>query len=320
MNMSINPMDTERLVSGDHPLWSQSYYFNFYDSTSKVGGIIRIGVFEHRKEANNWFVFFKDGKPIYTRFNGNLAYTAGRPDPGMEVAGIRLTSIEPLMKAKIEFSAPDFGVDLLCEGLQPMVDAVALSKDDAGALAEELAYIHMEGTFKVTGAITLRSGERVPINGVGLRDISAGPRNWDYLLSYNLAWPVFTNGMAFVGVHAISTQGGNAYFKIFYDGKKWSPIKRIEDRNEYEKDGMTIKSMNWRFWDNTDRMWEITGKPIAYYPTPLDGFVVNGHMVEYRMEDGTVGYGLAEAAFRWDSVTPGPVRDLRLTNTHQPLR
>jgi hypothetical protein len=319
MSMSINPMDTEKLISGDHPLWSQSYYFNFYDPKSKVGGITRIGVFEHRKEANDWFIFFKDGKPLYTRINGNLAYTAARPDPGMEVAGIRLTSIAPLMKARIEYSSPDFAVDLLCEGLQPMVDCVALSRDEAGALAAEMAYIHMEGTFRITGSITLRDGERIEIDGTGLRDVSAGPRNWDYLLSYNLAWPVFSNGMAFVGVHAISTHGTNAYFKIFYDGKQWSPIKRVEDRNEYEKDGMTIRSLHWRFWDSSGQMFEINGKPLCSFPCPLDGFVVNGHMMEYKLADGTVGYGLAEAAFRYDSLTPGPVADIRLANTFPPL-
>ena len=50
-----------------------------------------------------------------------------------------------------------------------------------------------------------------------------------------------------------------------------------------------------------------------------DGFVVNGHMMEYKLADGTVGYGLAEAAFRYDSLTPGPVADIRLANTFPPL-
>jgi hypothetical protein len=54
------------------------------------------------------------------------------------------------MKARIEYSSPDFAVDLLCAGLQPMVDCVALSRDEAGALAQEMAYIHMEGTFHIT--------------------------------------------------------------------------------------------------------------------------------------------------------------------------
>jgi hypothetical protein len=318
--MSINALDTEKLISGDHPLWSQSYYFNFYDPRSKVGGITRIGVFEHRQEANNWFIFFKEGKPLYTRINGNLPYTADRPDRGMEVAGIRLTSIVPLMKARIEYSSPDFGVDLLCEGLQPMVDCVALSRDEAGVLAEEMAYIHMEGTFRVTGSITLRGGERIEIDGSGLRDVSVGPRNWDHLLSYNLAWPVFSNGMAFVGVHAVSTHGTNAYFKIFYDGKEWLPIRRVEDRNEYENNGMTIRSLHWRFWDSGGRMFAINGKPLCSFPCPLDGFVVNSHMMQYELSGGTIGYGLAEAAFRYDSLVPGAVADMRLANTFPPLR
>lgn len=317
--MVINPMDAEGYVTGDHPKWAHSFYFDFYDPKIKVGGFIRIGILEHQRETNTWVVLFMDGKPLYTRVNLNLPYTAGRPDPGMALSGTRLTSIEPLMKVRIEHETPDFKLDLICNGLQPMVDSVAMSKGAARFLKGEMTSIHMEGTIRVAGVITFRGDAPIEIDALGFRDISVGPRNWDYLLCFELSRPVFLNGLSFMGVHAISVDGHNSYLRVWYNGKKWLPVKRLENRNKYAKDGYTIKSLHWRFWDEDDNMWEYTGKPLFSWPSSHDTFVVNRHIMEYRMADGLVGYGLAEASLRLDTLRPGPAFHLRKANTLKPL-
>lgn len=313
MKMNQPTQNYEGYCHGDDPHWSQSFYFNVYDPKSKAGGFLRIGVLENRKELNNWFVFFMDGKPLYTRLNSNLPYTSSRLDNGIEVAGIRVISLEPLKKARIEFSSRDFTLNLLYEGIQPMVDCISMSAE--GSFGKEMAHVHMEGTCRVTGSITLGGGKRVEIDGVGFRDISVGPRNWDSLLYYTTSWPIFSNGLAFAGIHGIATTGQNVYMKMFYDGKQWVRVKRFEDRNEFAEDGITIKSLHWRFWDANDRMWEYTGKPLFVWPSPLDTFVANEHIMEYRLSDGAVGYGVAEASFRYDSLRPGPEAEIRLANT-----
>ncbi|MDX9789099.1 MAG: hypothetical protein RBT11_20155 [Desulfobacterales bacterium] len=313
--MDQSNQNYEGYCHGDDPNWSQSFYFNVYDPKRKVGGFLRIGVLENLGEMNNWLVFFMDGKPLYTRLNMNLPCTSSRLDDGIEVAGIRVLSLELLKKTRIEFSDRHFTLNLLYEGIQPMVDCISMSSDEEGSFAREIAHVHMEGTFRVTGSITLRGGKRIEIDGHGFRDVSVGPRNWDSLLYYTTSWPIFSNGLAFAGVHGISTTGQSAYMKMFYDGKEWVRVKRFEDRNELSEDGITIKSLHWRFWDANDRMWEYTGKPLFVWPCPLDTFVANEHMMEYRLSDGTVGYGLAEASFRYDSLRPGLEAELRLANT-----
>ena len=64
--------------ASDHPRWNQSFYFNFYDPATKTGAFIRAGILENVKEANNWFVFFRDGRPLFNRLNMNLPYTDKR--------------------------------------------------------------------------------------------------------------------------------------------------------------------------------------------------------------------------------------------------
>src|SRR3546814_11350262 len=78
-----------------------------------------------------------------------------------------------------------------------MTDSIELTGgggDDG--FAKEMSHYHPEGTCRVTGSITLRDGERIPIDAKGFRDLSVGPRNWDYMRHYRLAWHIFDNGIS----------------------------------------------------------------------------------------------------------------------------
>ena len=288
--------------ANDHPRWNQSVYFNFYDPAQRIGCFIRVGILENLGETNSWFVFFRDGKPLFNRTNMNLPYTATRLGlgDGLEVAGMRLRSIEPLSKAHITFDERDFKVDLTWDAILPMQDAIHLS--DAGAedaFAKEIAHIHMEGTCGVTGTITLADGETIAIDGKGFRDIAVGPRNWDFLRHYRLAWPIFDNGLSIVSTHGISTNGDDAYIKMVGKGGKWIGVTAIEDRNIYEADGMTLKGMDWRVTDADGDVHAFTARRLYCWTFPLDTFALTEHMMEYTLADGTKGYGLGECGFRF---------------------
>jgi hypothetical protein len=43
----------------DIPKWNQSYYFNFYDRKSHLGGFIRVGIMENLGETNGFAVFLR---------------------------------------------------------------------------------------------------------------------------------------------------------------------------------------------------------------------------------------------------------------------
>ena len=284
--------------ANDHPQWNQSVYFNMYDPGSRVGCFIRIGILENLKQTNNWFVFFRDEKPLYARINMNLPYTTNRMDKGVDVAGVRIKALEPLKKAQVEFAETDFCVNLIWEAIHPMQDSVALTGGGNDNALSEITQLHLEGPCRVSGIITVRGGQRIEINGMGFRDISVGPRNWDALRHYRLAWPVFSNGVAFAGAHATTVSGQDVYTKMLHDGTSRLSVSELHDRNEYEKDDMTLKSMRWKLWDSRGRKWEFTAEPIFRWFFPLDSFILVEHMMEYRLNDGTVGYGLGECGYR----------------------
>ena len=293
----------EGLVSGDNPFWNQSYYYSAYDPETRTGFFVRIGVMEKRQEANSWLIAFRDGVPLFARTNMNLPYTTQRPLGGIDIAGMRVHAEVPLKRTRLTFSSPDFSVDVTWNELQPMEDVVAISNDAEGALAKELAHIHLEGTATVTGTIVHR-GQESKFNGKGFRDIAAGPRNWDALLHYHLCWPVFDNGMAFAGIHGISTSHSSTYFRMMNDGTAWRRVKTIEDSAVFAPNKTAVESAKWTFIDEQDRRWEMTGKPLFSWLFPLDTFVLREQMMEFTLADGTKGYGLYETGYRlpWTGI------------------
>lgn len=296
--MNPNYIKYEGHLPGDgNPLWGQSYYFNFYDPRTKIGAFVRVGLLENRNEANTWFVVFQDGLPVFNRNNINLPYAAARPDKGLELAGLRLQVVEPLKKLRITFASGDFAADFTWDEQHPMEDCIAMSHDHEGSFAREMCNIHLEGICRVSGHVVIR-GERIAVSGSGFRDISAGPRNWDALLHYRLAWPVFENGMAFAGVHGISTSRKSAYMKMFHDGSRWLGVNRIEDTQVTGADRLSIDSARWSFVDEQNRRFEFTAKPLFRFFFPADTFVLCDQLMEFRLADGTVGYGLYENGYR----------------------
>ena len=281
------------------PNWNQSLYFNFYDPQARIGCFIRIGILENRQESNNWFVFFKDGKPLFTRSNINLPYIRERMDKGLTIAGLTVKAIEPMKIAHLSFVDEDFKVDLTYEALQPMMDAIALTGNEGDAFAKELGNTHMEAPCRVTGTVTVEGAGEYRIDCLGIRDISVGPRNWSALAHFRTAWPLFLDGKTFLGSRGISIKGQNGDMRMFHDGEQWLAVKHIEETAEWAEDEMTYKKMHWKFRDQLDRDWEFTGTPIFRWFFPIGKFIMAEHMMEYRRSDGTLGYGLGEGIFRF---------------------
>ena len=293
----------ESLAPGDgNPRWNQSYYYQFYDPKTKIGALIRVGLLENQRETNTWFVFFKDGLPIYNRVNMNLPYTFDRPANGMKVAGMTIHAVEPLKKTRILFADLDFSVDLCWDERNPIANAIAM---DSGkeTFSSEMAHVHLEGTSNITGHIIHR-GERTEINGIGFRDIGVGPRNWDALKHYRLAWPVFTDGTALACVRAISTSGDTSFMRMYHDGKKWLRVTKVDEKQVYAEDTFSIASAQWKWTDENGKSYDMTCKPLLRWFFSLDTFIMCEQIMEYRTTDGRVGYGLYETGYRlpWTGI------------------
>jgi hypothetical protein len=302
--MNTDPAKYEGLIPGNgNPRWSQSWYYNGYDPVTRSGVFIRIGLLENQRESNTWLIAFQDGSPLFARTNLNLPYTEQRPAGGIDIAGMRVHAEVPLKKTRVHFASQDFTLDLCWDELHPMEDCIAMSQDADGSFASEIAHVHLEGVSTVTGQWTHR-GRRTAFNGRGFRDIAAGPRNWDALQHYRLAWPVFDNGMALAGIHGISTSGQSAYMRMFHDGERWLRVRQLDDRMQFSEDGLSVTGAQWSFVDEKDRRFEFTARPLFGWLFPLDTFVLREQLMEFRLADGTLGYGLYETGYRlpWTGV------------------
>lgn len=302
--MSENFAKFEGYVSGDgNPKWNQSYYYNVYDPETRSGVLVRAAFLENQAEANCWFIVFKDGLPVFTRTNMNLPYTADRPAGGVELAGMRIVAEVPLKRTRITFDSPDFQAEFVWEELQPLEDCIAMSQDEEGSFNREIAHIHLEGTSTGSGWFSHR-GTRYEMNGKGFRDIAAGPRNWDALLHYRLSWPIFDNGVSISAIRGVSTSGKSAYMRMLHDGTAWRRITRIEDEMTFGPDGLSMESARWVVVDELGREWGFTAKPLFRWLFPLDTFVLCEQLAEFRLDDGTVGYGLYESGYRlpWKGI------------------
>jgi hypothetical protein len=71
------------------------------------------------------------------------------------------------------------------------------------------------------------------------------------------------------------------------------------DDNTYDpQDPFAVTEMNWRFTDEKGVERSFTAKPLFRWLFPQDGFVVCEQIMEYKLADGTIGYGLGEGGFR----------------------
>lgn len=278
-------------------LWNQSFYFNAYDPETRIGCFARAGFMEGLGLANTWFVVFQDGRPLFQRFNANLPCPPHRLADGIEIGGMRLSSLEPLKAARLQFSSRDFGCDLVWREMHPLIDAVAFGGAGASEFATSLAHAHLEGSCTVAGEVRLRGGEAVRFKGAGARDIAAGVRDWERMEHYRVAWPIFPDRSTVIGIHGVAG-GRDAYMSMLNDGEGWLRMSRTEDEFEFAEDQMTVRATRWRLEGEDGRVLELTARPLFRCFLPADGYVLAEHMAEFTRGDGMVGYGLVECGYR----------------------
>ncbi|MET0657573.1 MAG: hypothetical protein ABW110_05375, partial [Steroidobacteraceae bacterium] len=193
----------------------------------------------------------------------------------------------------------DFALDLSWSALQPLNDSIALSADAEGSFERSIAHAHFEGSCRVVGTIKYRGAKGVEFDGHGARDIAAGPRDWNALRHYRLAMPIFADGLTIIGIHGISDAGKDSYMKMLHDGHSWQRIAQLRDELQFEEDDMTVKRADWSASAENGTQYRVSGRRLFHCFLPLDSFMLAEHMMEFKRDDGAVGYGLVECGYRF---------------------
>ena len=176
---------------GEHPAWSESYYFNFVDPVSRIGMFTRMGFRPGSGWADALHVIYLAGKRV--------AFTYGRRDIGtdlsvydgdLQAGQLTLTCEEPYKRWRLAYHGPaqdiPDGKILLTrsrERPQGWFKPVTLDMEVVFDCSTDPHYAargehgHFEQGGRVSGTIAV-GAESFQVDGFGVRDKSWGPRDW----------------------------------------------------------------------------------------------------------------------------------------------
>jgi hypothetical protein len=302
-----------------HPLgpesnFNESMYFNFFDRQRQSGGFLRLG-----NRANEGYAEMT--VTLYLP-DGSVLFQYKRPEitsnDAMDAGGMRFEVIEPMEKLHTVYEGSavhlvdptqmaDPGaafrnnphkkvkVDLIHEAAGPAYGSSGRNHKVVDP-EKEFAKAHYEQHMKVHGSIEM-DGQTYPIDGLGLRDHSWGPRYWQAIYSYRWLTINFAPDFGMM-VSTIwrdpehRTQGG-----VVYRGEKMDQIVGVDIDTQFDGNGLFHRDLVAHLTLNTGEKLDVSGKVMAFIPlrNRREGMTthVGEGMTEYRCGDA-VGYGLSE--------------------------
>jgi hypothetical protein len=288
----LTEKDEGRHPAGQGEKWNESYYFNFYDPETRIGGVTRMGLQENIRKSNLWFFLIKEGKVCYSRFRLDLPYNPNGLE-GITVGDLTYQMTEPLKTFKIAFKDRDTELDLIWEGYHPILEFGGSKQ----GIPQNVASTHYEQYGEVRGTLDIK-GAKHQIHGFGFRDHSWGTRDWEGVQHWRAVTGQFGRDWGFTALEMISLDGRSVKKGGFiFDGDDNLAIKDLEIKVEFDSDGTTQKSVDLTLIDEKGRDTRITGTRIANCQMPYDCNMINEAMFSFHM-GSMVGYGLFEYNFR----------------------
>ena len=312
----IEPRDDHHHQAGPEPAWSESWYFNFYDPASRIGGFTRIGLRPNEQYA--------DGNLIVFLPSGGAAAVLNREErttnaPPVKVGSVSYERVSELSHWRILCGGPglafsraedfdiarpreggmpqatgrvlDVGVDLDFRATMPPFGTSGRTRRSAGAEAAAAAVA--AGHFEQAGAVTghLRVGDlRVSVDGVGVRDKSWGPRDWSAPWAWRWFSMPFGPDLAF-GVHTVVLAGREVQAGwVWRDGRT---IKVEGFSLDTSYDGRFHRSLVIEAEDAEARRYRIEGAVRSIVPLRYGSTRINEGLTEFSLA-GRTTTGIAE--------------------------
>ena len=314
---------------GDHPAWSESYYFNFVDPTTGIGMFTRMGFRPGSGWADGLHVVYLPGKRV--------AFTYGRRDIGKDLSqydgdlaagNLKITCDEPHKTWRVAYQGPaqdieDARILLTRSKARPdgwftpaeldMQVTFACTTDPHFAARGE--HSHFEQAGHVTGEIRLGE-ETFSVDGYGVRDKSWGPRDWGAgsqgggdatpnegpapfvnWFSMNFGADTALGGSCFRG--ADGTLRGQGW--MLRDNQSVA-LEEVTIATAYETDSIIHESVILEARTADGEHIEMQGQVLSVCPTkipfPGGAIFVNEGLTEFSWGERT-GYGIAE---HWHAV------------------
>ncbi len=311
---NLVPEDDYPHPLGPEPTFNESVYFNFFDRARQTGGFVRLGNRANEGHAEMTVcLFLADGRVLfqYRRppITGNDAFDAG---------GLRCEVLEPTQRLRtvytgtaVELRDPtamtdpasafrenphrEIALDLVHEAVGPMYGHKR--EGPARDPEREFARAHYEQHMRATGTLRVE-GQTLPIEGLGLRDHSWGPRTWQAIHSYR--WLTVNFGPDFgMMVSVIWDKPGvppRQSGVVVRDGRL-TRIVAVDLESEFAEGGLFHTALRAGLTLESGERLTLTGTVRNFIPlrNRRAGRLthIGEGMTEYRC-NGLVGYGLSE--------------------------
>jgi hypothetical protein len=335
MSTTVDPADELFHPVGDHPAWSESYYFNFVDPDSGIGAFTRMGFRPNEGWADALHAVYLPG--------GRVAFTYGRRTDLTPAVVETLGPLDPavgdlVLRRGEAFRRWDIAYAGEAQDLADPTVMLAASRDrpagwmrpaqlDMEVVFEALSQPHYavggaQGHFEQTGRVSghIRLGdERWEVTGYGVRDKSWGPRTWQapsgsgakasgpaaveqgcFLnwFSMNFGADLALGGAC--GRTADGTFRGKGWIQR---GPETLDLGEVTITTEYDPENPLLhRSVQLRATDGRGASIVVDGTVLTICPTKIprrDGVTfVNEGLARFQT-DGCVGYGIAE---HWHAV------------------
>ncbi|GIW44276.1 MAG: hypothetical protein KatS3mg077_1558 [Candidatus Binatia bacterium] len=292
--------------------FNESMYFNFYDRKRGWGGFARIGNRPNEGYAEVTLALYRpDGTALFQYQRPPIA-----DNKELCAGGMRFEILEPARHLRVSYKGSAVflqqpldledprrafttnpwravELDLDYYGLSPMYGGEAPAESTSSKLV--FARGHTEQHVRAVGTLSVE-GETIPIEALGLRDHSWGPRSWQSPAYYRWLTAEFDESFGFMGswIHLHGGQDLQSGF-VFRDGAN-ELVHRVEI--ETKKDGRTGYHSELQVRLHTAKgSIEVSGEVICMLPlrNRRDGKVTRIAEGLTRWRAGSqVGYGWSE--------------------------
>jgi hypothetical protein len=310
--IDVRPHDDGMHENTGEPNFNESMYFNFYDRRARFGGFARVGNRPNEGYAEVTLALYQpDGTALFNYLRPAIADNAR-----FEAGGMRFEVLEPFRQLRVSYdgsavflarprdledprraftSNPHQPVQVRLDyvGLSPMYGGEA----EGPITNSEMVFArgHTEQHVQARGHVIV-DGVRTPIDGLGLRDHSWGPRSWQSPRYYRWLTGEFDAGFGFMGSQIV-TQGGTELLSgfVFRDGRNHL-VQRLALSTDWAADGHYHDRLTVSL-QTADGDVPITGRVLVLLPlrNRRDGKVtrISEGLTEWRC-GSHVGYGWSE--------------------------
>jgi len=204
--MTIGSEDEDRHQAGAETLWGESWYFDFADAESSIGGYVRLGLYPNLGVAWYWAYLVRPGQALIAVRDHEVELPRGK---ALEVRGEGLWSALTCEETNTHWTV---GLEAFAVALEHPADAYRGERGDRVALGFDLEWeasgpvfrysvlTRYEQPCQVHGDILL-DDSRFSFAGPGQRDHSWGVRDW-WALPWCWTAGQLVDGTPFHGVTA----------------------------------------------------------------------------------------------------------------------